>query len=76
MMKNSAFNPDRYKVISSEFHEVDDSKKDLIIEINFYGSDLQMLSDYNNINVKYVAMLYNSDKCLLYVSNTNSIKDY
>ncbi len=76
IMRNSDFYTDRYKVISSEFLEVDGSKNGMIIEINLYGSDSQMLSVYSNIDVKYVAMLYNSDKSLLHVSGTHSIKDY
>jgi hypothetical protein len=76
IMKDSAFYPDRYKVICSDFHEVDKTKKEITVETKFFDTDASMLNEYNNINIRYVAILYNSFKTHLQVSNTYSINDY
>ncbi|MFZ4591290.1 MAG: hypothetical protein ACOYN6_09850 [Ignavibacteria bacterium] len=76
MMKDSAFYPDRYKVICSDFQEVDVTKKEVIVETKFFDTDATRIDEYNNIEVRYAAILYNSSKTLLHVSNTHTINDY
>ncbi|MEI7485150.1 MAG: hypothetical protein WCK13_10615 [Ignavibacteriota bacterium] len=76
IMKDSAYFSDRYKVFCSDFHELDETKKDLIVETNFYDTDSSTMNEYNNIQVRYAALLYDKNKSLLHVSNTFQINEY
>jgi len=73
MMTGSEFSPDKYIVISSDFHKIDDNKNELIVVTNFFDSYISMMSEYNHIDVRYVAVLYDCKKRMMYISGTHSI---
>jgi hypothetical protein len=76
LMKGSDILPAKYKVVCSGYYATDNTETEVLIKTTFLDSDICDMRDYEKIEVKYAAGLYNRYRMLINVSNTYTIERY